>query len=119
MYRMDAHDLLAHLARRDDERAVADDLRATWAAFADAIAQQRRDQPWRQRAACRGMDVNLFHRDRSSVVNDAMTTCRRCPVSDECLAFALSLPDEQDRSGIYGGLTWQQRRELRRQREAA
>ncbi|MBA3652865.1 MAG: WhiB family transcriptional regulator [Actinobacteria bacterium] len=40
-------------------------------------------------------------------------TCRRCPVRDECLAFAL---EGGEKFGVWGGVSERDRRHLRRHR---
>jgi len=72
-------------------------------------------QEWRQRAACRMPDVPVWiffpGRGDGPTVEAAMTVCGRCAVRVECLETHL---DERD--GIWGGTTGQQRREIRRKR---
>lgn len=76
---------------------------------------------WRGRAACRREDPELFFpigRDdvERPEVDAAKEVCARCPVLDECLAYALATrqPD-----GIWGGLTTTERRALARRRARA
>jgi WhiB family transcriptional regulator, redox-sensing transcriptional regulator len=75
---------------------------------------------WRERAACRGMGPDLFYadnrgheRDCAPIVRQAQAICARCPVRDECHAYALALPANQ-RVGIWGGVSIAQ--EVRRSR---
>lgn len=75
---------------------------------------------WRARAACRQLDTRLFFPDRVAYlkkdVGFAKTTCRRCPVREECLRAAM---DGGETVGIWGGLTPSERANLqRRQRRA-
>ena len=72
------------------------------------------DREWRQRAACRAVDPDLFFPSTESgpvydrQVGAAKAVCARCPVRAECLAEALvRLP-----YGIAGGLTEHERRRL-------
>jgi WhiB family redox-sensing transcriptional regulator len=72
---------------------------------------------WRDRAACRSEDPELFFPvgdDRPALVQvaQAKVICTRCPVIEECLSFALVAVPE----GIAGGLTVEERRGLRAQR---
>ncbi len=46
----------------------------------------------------------------SAAEEAAMAICRRCPVVDDCLAFAL----EHQEVGVWGATTERQRREMRR-----
>lgn len=67
---------------------------------------------WRDRAACRGLDTNLWFPDdtpRSSWA--AKQICKGCEVRLECLQAALDTPRTY---GIWGGLSERQRQDLRR-----
>lgn len=71
---------------------------------------------WRDRAACRGEDPELFFpigtgHAALSQVERARGVCQRCLVIEECLRFALSTGQD---AGIWGGLTAEERRALRR-----
>lgn len=74
---------------------------------------------WRQRAACRGLDHEMFYpvsRDGWETA-EALGVCRSCPVRPACLDDALSLRDVW---GVRGGLTGGERDALlRRNRRAA
>lgn len=69
---------------------------------------------YRARAACRGLDTELFfpidERPGSAGVAQATAVCAGCPVQAECLAESLAVGDE---FGIFGGLTAAERRALR------
>lgn len=73
---------------------------------------------WRDRAACRGEDPELFFPvgrddvDRPEI-DAAKEICDRCPVLDECLDYALQTRQPE---GIWGGLTSTGRRALARRR---
>lgn len=67
---------------------------------------------WMADALCREPDhaaVNFFP-TRGEATEPAKAVCARCPVADECLAFAL---DSARTSGIWGGTTERQRRRSR------
>src|SRR5215469_6635916 len=71
---------------------------------------------WRQKAACRDADPELFFpdgdiRSARAQVKTAKLVCRRCPVSATCLNWALASGQE---AGIWGGLTEDERRRLPR-----
>jgi WhiB family redox-sensing transcriptional regulator len=65
---------------------------------------------WRDRAACRDADVELFFPDKGGSTRAAKAICAGCPVTDECLAWALA---NQERWGVYGGKSERERRRLR------
>lgn len=46
---------------------------------------------WQELAACRHMDTTLFYPDQGEVVpNQCIEACNRCPVTAECLDWALT-----------------------------
>ena len=61
---------------------------------------------WRDQAACKDMDTDLFFTDTGDGGQDldkmhiALEACRNCPVVTECLKFGQS---NDLRHGIYGG----------------
>lgn len=66
---------------------------------------------WQQRAACRGMDPELFFPGRGESTREAKAACAQCPVRDECLSAAYG---GSERFGIWGGLSERERRVERR-----
>jgi WhiB family redox-sensing transcriptional regulator len=73
---------------------------------------------WWQQAACRDTDPDLFAYDPSShpptTADAAKAVCAGCPVTGDCLDFALgTMRASQDLTGIYGGLTPTERATLR------
>ena len=65
------------------------------------------DRAWTERAACRGMDPEVFFPERgdSRSIARAKEVCADCPVQVECLEA-----NAMERSGIYGGTTALERR---------
>jgi WhiB family redox-sensing transcriptional regulator len=71
---------------------------------------------WRNDAACRDGDPDLFFpdgdvRSARAKVKMAKLICRSCPVSTTCLNWALASGQEH---GIWGGLTEDERHRLYR-----
>ncbi len=69
---------------------------------------------WRDHAACREMDPDLFFpigTAGESVVqiDEAREVCRTCPVCGPCLRWAL----DSGSAGVWGGTTEEERRTLR------
>lgn len=72
---------------------------------------------WQRDAACRGQHApNFFpppHFEpkalRVARERTAKAICRQCPVSDECLTYAL---ESREPHGVWGGLNEAERREL-------
>ena len=65
---------------------------------------------WRELAACRGADLNLFFPGRGESAEPARRVCAACPVRQPCLDYALG---NAITDGIWGGLTERERRPLR------
>ncbi len=67
---------------------------------------------WRTRAACRGMDTDMFFPERGdgAAVDAAKAVCGTCPVAADCLNEAINLPDNWGTYGIWGGTSGRQRR---------
>jgi WhiB family transcriptional regulator, redox-sensing transcriptional regulator len=78
-----------------------------------ALTNPRTDIEWRDGAACRGLDTNVFFPLTDEEADEAKAICAACPVREECLEFAL-LTRQDD--GVWGGLTETERRRLRRRR---
>jgi WhiB family redox-sensing transcriptional regulator len=76
------------------------------------------DRGWRDRAACRDSDPDLFFPIGSTgaaveEIRAAKAICQTCAVREECLAFALETNQE---AGVWGGTSEEERRALRRER---
>lgn len=71
---------------------------------------------WRALAACRNTDPALFFPIGTTgpaveQINSAKEVCKQCPAREPCLAFAMNT--RQD-SGVWGGMTEDERHRLRR-----
>ena len=64
---------------------------------------------WRELAACRGADLEVFFPGRGESAGPARRVCAACPVRQPCLDYAIS---NRIAHGIWGGLTEQERRAL-------
>jgi len=67
---------------------------------------------WRQRAACRGVDPDIFYPVSDDDAEEAKAICASCPVRQSCLEYSLSA---REREGVWGGLTERERRRIVRQ----
>lgn len=65
---------------------------------------------WYGQALCAQTDYEAFFPEKGGSVADAMKTCALCPVRDECREYALA---NDERFGIWGGLTETDRRKYR------
>lgn len=86
-------------------------MAVTWRAVFDWNTET-----WRDQAACRRTDPDLFFPvgstgDAVDQIRAAKAVCRSCPVQEPCLQFAFEA--NQD-AGIWGGKDEDERRKLRR-----
>ncbi len=68
---------------------------------------------WRNRAACRGIDPDIFFPVTDEEAGPAKAVCDACPVREACLEFALAA---REKEGVWGGATERERRRIVRQR---
>ncbi len=73
------------------------------------------NQPWRSKAACKGLDPQIFYpyTDDEEDAEPAKAVCGVCPVQEMCLEHALGY---REKEGIWGGATERERRRIIRQR---
>ena len=86
-------------------------------ALATSLALTNSDYRWRKDAACRDTSPDLFFPVGTTgpaieQIENAKAVCRECEVREPCLQFALTT--NQD-SGIWGGTSEEERRQIRRQ----
>lgn len=89
--------------------------------LASQLALAAADDDWRDHALCRDTDPELFFPVGTTgpalvSIHHAKQVCSQCTVARECLDYALAT--NQD-SGVWGGLSEEERRVIRRQRAAA
>lgn len=63
---------------------------------------------WRESAACRGLDIELFFPEDTGShykYTNGIEVCNKCTVKDECLIDALSTEISTNMFGLRGGLT--------------
>lgn len=68
---------------------------------------------WRQKAACRGVDPEIFYPVSDEEAEASKAICAGCPVRQPCLEFALV---SREKDGVWGGATERERRRILRQR---
>ncbi len=66
---------------------------------------------WRLDALCAETDPEAFFPEKGGSTREAKRVCTGCDVRAECLEFALA---NDERFGIWGGLSERERRRLRR-----
>ena len=79
---------------------------SSWNLF-DAIGQP----DWQERALCAQTDPEAFFPEKGGSTRDAKKVCGACTVRSQCLEYALA---NDERFGIWGGLSERERRRLRK-----
>ncbi len=79
----------------------------------DAIepAEELTDSEWQERALCAQTDPEAFFPEKGGSTREAKRICLGCEVKDACLEYALA---NDERFGIWGGLSERERRRLKR-----
>lgn len=68
---------------------------------------------WMVDARCLDADPEAFFPEKGGSTREAKRICADCPVTGECLEYALA---NDERFGIWGGLSERERRRVRRLR---
>ena len=76
---------------------------------------------WRHKAVCREEDPELFFPIGNTgpailQIEEAKAVCRRCPVIEPCLKWALETGQD---SGVWGGTSEDERRAIKRRAQRA
>ena len=66
---------------------------------------------WQERALCAQTDPEAFFPEKGGSTREAKKVCSSCDVRAECLDYALA---NDERFGIWGGLSERERRKLKR-----
>ncbi|MFI1606949.1 WhiB family transcriptional regulator [Streptomyces griseofuscus] len=87
-------------------------VRTTYAPSADLPV----NTDWRSRGACRAEDPELFFPIGNTgpallQIEEAKSVCRRCPVIERCLQWALETAQPH---GVWGGMSEDERRLMKR-----
>lgn len=75
---------------------------------------EREPMAWSAYGSCASVDPDLFFPEPGADTSAARAICRDCPVRRMCLDHAL---ETNQKFGIWGGMTENQRRRLRRDRD--
>lgn len=95
-----------------DAERVEDDARAELTLL--DLAGQDTDEAeltWQERALCAQTDPEAFFPEKGGSTREAKKVCVSCEVRAECLEYAL---ENDERFGIWGGLSERERRKLKR-----
>ena len=66
---------------------------------------------WQEKALCAQTDPEAFFPEKGGSTCEAKRVCSSCEVRAECLEYAL---ENDERFGIWGGLSERERRRMRR-----
>ena len=69
------------------------------------------DPGWQERGLCAQTDPEAFFPEKGGSTREAKKVCLTCDVRQECLEYALS---NDERFGIWGGLSERERRKLKK-----
>jgi WhiB family transcriptional regulator, redox-sensing transcriptional regulator len=69
------------------------------------------DDQWQERGLCAQTDPEAFFPEKGGSTREAKRICQGCEVRDRCLEYALA---NDERFGIWGGLSERERRRLKR-----
>src|SRR5215212_3582181 len=100
------------VVRADDSRSVlhrverAKTVRELFLLDADA-----EEAGWQERALCAQTDTEAFFPEKGGSTREAKKVCLTCEVRGECLEYALM---NDERFGIWGGLSERERRKLKK-----
>jgi len=93
----------------EDQGAAGGDVLDLRSLLEDASGEEVPD--WQERALCAQTDPEAFFPEKGGSTREAKRICAGCEVKAECLEYALA---QDERFGIWGGLSERERRRLRR-----
>jgi WhiB family redox-sensing transcriptional regulator len=78
---------------------------------APVLALKQLWPPWMEDAVCAQTDPESFFPEKGGSTREAKKVCLTCDVREQCLKYAL---DNDERFGIWGGLSERERRKLKK-----
>lgn len=88
------------------------DATSLWEAMAPFAEEEAGALAWQAEALCAQTDPEAFFPEKGGSTRDAKRVCGACAVREECLQYAL---ENDERFGIWGGLSERERRRVRRE----
>lgn len=76
------------------------------------ISDEEGELAWQSDSLCAQTDPEAFFPEKGGSTRDAKKICASCEVRAQCLEYALK---NDERFGIWGGLSERERRKLRKQ----
>ncbi|HUD08250.1 MAG TPA: WhiB family transcriptional regulator [Candidatus Saccharimonadales bacterium] len=89
--------------RTENSAQIVSDTRA---GYIGQVLSLKETPGWRQKAACKGLDPEIFYPRKDSENDMALSVCEDCHVWVDCLRFAIKYHQDQ---GVWGGCTETQR----------
>ncbi|MFW5469419.1 WhiB family transcriptional regulator [Knoellia sp. CPCC 206435] len=77
----------------------------------DAMVDEETVLSWQERSLCAQTDPEAFFPEKGGSTREAKKVCVGCDVRPECLEYALA---NDERFGIWGGLSERERRKLKK-----
>jgi WhiB family redox-sensing transcriptional regulator len=77
----------------------------------DAFVEEEGGLSWQERSLCAQTDPEAFFPEKGGSTREAKKVCVGCDVRSECLEYALA---NDERFGIWGGLSERERRKLKK-----
>lgn len=98
---------------QDDERHQSASTQPVWIGLplAPGNVDDDGELSWQADALCAQTDPEAFFPEKGGSTRDAKKVCGACMVKSECLEYAL---ENDERFGIWGGLSERERRRLRK-----
>jgi WhiB family redox-sensing transcriptional regulator len=81
------------------------------AGYDDLLEPGEGELLWQERALCAQTDPEAFFPEKGGSTREAKKVCLTCDVRAECLDYALA---NDERFGIWGGLSERERRKLKK-----
>jgi WhiB family redox-sensing transcriptional regulator len=75
------------------------------------LDDQPEDAGWQERGLCAQTDPEAFFPEKGGSTREAKKVCLTCDVRQDCLEYAL---ENDERFGIWGGLSERERRKLKK-----
>ncbi len=75
------------------------------------MADEGNNEGWQSRALCAQTDPEAFYPEQGGSTREAKKVCLTCEVRDDCLESAQA---NDERFGVWGGLSERERRKLGR-----
>lgn len=73
--------------------------------------EEESELAWQEDSLCAQTDPEAFFPEKGGSTRDAKKICQSCEVRNQCLEYAL---ENDERFGIWGGLSERERRKLRK-----